>query len=140
MGRPKGALNRRTRQFREMYEREGFTDPLIFLGRLVSKDTAELARALKMKRKDVLPVQVNAAKALAPYLHSQMPRAVKLEGEAMPMLVVGRIEPGSSEAKTIEAEGFSIVTAPAEGQPEPVEPVPGLPKLPELESGEKSDG
>ena len=130
MGRPKGALNRRTREFRERYEREGFRDPLMFMGWVISQDSGKLAREFKCKKAEVLPWQIKAAQALAPYLHSRMPQAVQVEHDRLPLLVVGKIEAGSDEARVLDAEGYTVVTAPADGAPPPVDEGAELPLLP----------
>ena len=142
MGRPKGALNRRTLEFRERYEAEGYRDPLMFLGKVVSMDTADLARNFKCKRRDVLPLQIKAAVALAPYLHSQMPRRLKVDAEERrTLLVVGDIPEGSPRERALAEEGFSLVRgaggAVVDVEPETVEEL-GLP-APE-EKPEKSEG
>lgn len=130
MGRPKGALNRRTREFRERYEREGFRDPLMFLGWVISQDSGKLAREFKCKKAEVLPWQIKAAQALAPYLHSRMPQAVHVETDRLPLLVVGKIEADSEEARVLDAEGYTVVTAPAESAPPAVDEGAELPLLP----------
>ena len=129
-GRPKGALNRRTREFRRRYKAAGYKDPLMFLGEVISRDAAELARAFKCKKAEVLPWQIKAAQALAPYLHSRMPQAVHVEDGRLPLLVVGKIEADSDEARVLDAEGYTVVTAPAESTPPAVDEGEELPLLP----------
>lgn len=96
-GSRKGVPNRRTEDFRRYYASLGFTDPLLFLGHVISLKTGDLARELQCKAGEALEVQRKAASDLAPYLHSKQPAKLDVGGgEALPVLVVRELDSAAS--------------------------------------------
>lgn len=107
-GSRKGIPNRRTEDSKRYYSALGFRDPLAFLGHLITIQPDELAREMRMTLADALDMQRKAAVDLMPYLHSKQPARVELgEGEAIPMLVIGRAERQAAQAQ-VAAGAISI--------------------------------
>lgn len=84
-GRPKGAKNKSTREWVEYFLNQ-CSSPLIFLGKLMTEDTASLARRMCADRIDALKVQVGAANALLPYIHQKQPLAIENVGDELPTI------------------------------------------------------
>jgi|GEM_PF-7094490 len=128
-----GKRHRKHRLFRDLYEQSGHCDPLMFLGELISRHPSEIAEKYGISQDDalaILTLQVQAARTLAPYLHSQMPREMRIEGgHQMPLLVIGDVRPGSPAQQALEAEGVQVLDV-------PVEPARGAPPgLPAADAG-----
>lgn len=104
-GRPKGSLNRKTRDFDEFYRSQGFVDPLVAMARFLTADPvalqawfAEHEGTVKPAGKQkVVPVpslmeivreQHTVASQLAPYLHGKKPIQLEVIDERLPMLIV----------------------------------------------------
>lgn len=89
IGRPKGALNRKTRDFEAWYHAMGFKDPAELLAQVVSADPLALAKTMPGKTLlDALKLQVAAAEGLMPYLHGKMPTRTTQPDERLPILVI----------------------------------------------------
>ncbi|MDP3554839.1 hypothetical protein [Methylocystis sp.] len=107
-GSRRGVPNRRTDDVKRYYQALGFRDPLAFLGHLITIDTAALASALSCKKAVAVDVQRKAATDLMPYLYSKQPAKLDLgDGEALPMLVIGRAE-RQAVRKAVAAGSMSI--------------------------------
>lgn len=109
-GRPKGALNRRSRDWQAWVAASGKKHPLEFLLEVVSADPDELRERFgkveliaedgsvreiaALGPKDVLAAQIRAAEAALPYLEQKLPTAVEdvTEGKRM-VVVVGQMTP-----------------------------------------------
>lgn len=109
-GRPKGSLNRRSRDWQAWVAASGKKHPLEFLLDVVSAEPEELRAEYgeievfdhdgKLKRisalepKDVLSMRIRAAEAALPYLEQKLPMAVEdvSEGKRM-VVVVGQVTP-----------------------------------------------
>lgn len=76
-GRPKGAKNRSTQEWRDYLLAQG-SSPLLQLLRVANANPIELATVLGCKPLEALDRILAAADKLAPYLHQKMP--VALEG------------------------------------------------------------
>lgn len=113
-GRPRGARNRSTEEWRH-YILSRYRSPLVFLMELAARSPADLARDLGLYKyhegklvtaevedqdgtKHRVPVldtgaafsaQVDAAKAALPYLHQRQPLAIEAKGDARGLLVLG---------------------------------------------------
>lgn len=104
-GRPKGSLNRKTRDFEAFYRAQGFTDPLTAMARFLTVDPVALqawfsqheqVRTGRGKDKrphcptlwDIVREQHTVASQLAPYLHGKKPVQLEVIDERLPMLVV----------------------------------------------------
>jgi hypothetical protein len=107
-GSRKGVPNRRTEDFKRYYASLGLADPLLVLGHIVSAKVDDIARELGCKPLAALDIKRRAAADLAPYLHSKQPAKLDLgEGEALPMLVIGRAE-RQAVRKAVAAGAMSI--------------------------------
>ena len=108
-GRPKGARNKSTEEWRE-YLLGRYRSPLVVLMELYSRTPQELAKELGLYVinegelvKDVngdpmlatgeaFKRQLEAAIAALPYLHQKQPIAIEASGKSAGMLVIGHIE------------------------------------------------
>ncbi|MBJ7535296.1 hypothetical protein JDN40_14385 [Rhodomicrobium vannielii ATCC 17100] len=103
-GRPKGAINRSTKDWREAMLAK-YRSPLVVLAEIYSRPTSELARALDCAPLEALKVQKGAAEALAPYLHSRMPQDVNVTAKTAGVIAI--VEPGSL---TSDSDGMLTLT------------------------------
>lgn len=104
-GRPKGAANRKTADFADWYQAQGFKDPLVAQAQFLSSDPvalqawfAEHERTMRAIGKvvglavpaliDIVGEQMKCARDLAPYLHGKMPTKIEVTDERLPMLVL----------------------------------------------------
>lgn len=104
-GRPPGARNKRTEAFRA-YLLSRYRSPLTVLAETYSRPAADLARELGIKVGEAFKMQMDAARDLAPYLHSKAPIEVTgKDGRAVSLFVaLGIAGPGAEPvggAKTI---------------------------------------
>jgi hypothetical protein len=107
-GSRKGVPNRRTEDFKRYYASLGLADPLLVLGHIVTAKVDDIARELGCKPLAALDIKRRAAADLAPYLHSKQPAKLDLgEGEALPMLVIGKAE-RAEVRKAVQAGAMSI--------------------------------
>lgn len=112
-GRPAGARNRSTEEWaRFLLSRS--QSPLVVLAEIYSRPVAELTRelqALASEQKkavwcdgvvvgyeavhinplDVLKLQMQAAQALAPYLHKQQPKAIEVDQRTRGIVILGEL-------------------------------------------------
>lgn len=79
-GRPPGSANRRTEDWAR-YLAGRYGHPLERLAQLYAADTKELARHLGLKVGEVLRLQIEAEKAVLPYVASPMPQKVQVSGK-----------------------------------------------------------
>lgn len=104
-GRPKGALNRKTKDFEKFYQAKGFRDPLVAMAQWLTSDPVELqawfqdhersvTRSGKKKVRpmpsllEIIKEQHAVASVLAPYLHGKKPVEVAIIDERLPHLVI----------------------------------------------------
>lgn len=79
-GRPPGSRNRRTEDW-AAYLSLRYGHPLERLAQLAAADPRQLASQLGMKTGDLLGRQIEALKALVPYVASPMPQKVQVTGK-----------------------------------------------------------
>lgn len=103
-GRPKGARNRSTEDWRKFFFAKVKKSPLIMLGELYCKDTAELAREMSCDRIDALKTQVAAANAVLPYVHQKQPIAIEDHSQNLPAIY---INVSQADAKLLNAQAQS---------------------------------
>ena len=86
-GRPKGARNRSTEEWRKLLL-STHRSPLLVLADIYSMPVEELAARLHCDRIEAIKIQMAAARDVAPYLHQRLPQAVEITGDALPMMVL----------------------------------------------------
>lgn len=130
-GRPAGARNRSTEQWRQFFLSR-YASPLIGLGELYSRTPEELARELRLFCHDVdtgavirdrdgrerllpdalltaIKLQLDARSAALPYLHQRQPQAIELPpGRQLGVLVIGSLDTPAAGA------GDQLPLAPSE--------------------------
>ncbi len=106
VGRPKGAMNRRSRDWQRFVAASGKVHPLEFLLDVVGSTPAELrerygslvapreegeaAELSTLGAKDLLALQVRAAEAALPYLEQKLPQAIEVDvDKPRPVIVIG---------------------------------------------------
>ena len=105
-GRPKGAQNRKSRDFEKWYAAMGYRDPMMVLGELVSTDPVELQAWYIAHERVVKPLgkgrfvqdvptlaeinrdRAKAAETIAPYLHGKKPVELQIIDERLPALII----------------------------------------------------
>lgn len=92
-GRPPGARNKSTDDWVD-YIRARYRSPLEMLAETFSRHVDDLARELGISKKDAFAFQLQAAKELAPYMHSKMPQALTIDGTADITLILEGGAPG----------------------------------------------
>ena len=99
VGRPKGSINRSTAEWKE-YILGRYRSPLVALAEIYSRSINDLAIELghdpanKLtfeKAKELLQLQLQCAKELAPYVHQKQPMAIEGSGEGLMTLVIGAL-------------------------------------------------
>lgn len=99
VGRPKGARNRHSVAFERLYYARGYRDPLVAAAQIISEDPVALFAWLrehdprgseKLRLVDVVRLQLEAGRDIAPYLHGKAPVRIHVEGERLPYLVINR--------------------------------------------------
>ena len=119
-GRPVGARNKSTEAWRE-YLLSRYRSPLVALLEMCNRTPTELATDLGLKcevfvgsgefrtRREVLDVvkaaemQMDAHKAVLPYLHQKAPTAIELPDDVdAPLLVIGHIDVGAGAASGLQ--------------------------------------
>ncbi|ASY69375.1 hypothetical protein SF83666_c19590 [Sinorhizobium fredii CCBAU 83666] len=124
-GRPKGAVNRKTADFSDWYQAQGFKDPLVAQAQFLSADPVALQAFFIEHEKtskaigkaigkavpaliDIVKEQMACARDLAPYLHGKMPTKVEITDERLPMLVLNLGTNQLDQAKAIVHGRLSI--------------------------------
>lgn len=91
-GRPAGSGNRKNGDMIAYLQALGHRDPWVTLSMIQTADTIALAKALTMKRGEVLAIQLRAADALMPYHHAKKPQQLELPpGDQRPLMVIGEM-------------------------------------------------
>ena len=94
-GRPAGTLARRTEEMRRLMLSR-YRSPLMVLAETYSRPLTELAELLACTPLEAFRLQLDAAKDLAPYLHSKMPQAVQVDGAPLVGLTLS-VSPGMAQ-------------------------------------------
>lgn len=130
-GRPKGALNVKTRDFERYYAAMGYRDPLKAMAEWLTADPValqawfeehETARVplgkgtviAKPTLMDIIREQHAVAAALAPYLHGKKPVQVEIIDERLPTLIVDLGTNQLAEAERIAGDQALSAGAPLE--------------------------
>ena len=120
-GRPKGAGNRKTKDFQAWYQAQGFKDPLELQAQFMSSDAVALQsffieheKTLKAVGKsvglavpaliDIVKEQMACARDLAPYLHGKAPVSLVVADERLPFLVINASTNQIAQAQQIAAQ------------------------------------
>lgn len=89
-GRPAGAENLATKEFREYLLARGVS-PLMQIMRWSTHTPTSLAAELKCTRLEAFRLLMDLWGELAPYLHQKMPQAVEVDARTAGMLILGAI-------------------------------------------------
>lgn len=87
VGRPPGALNKRTSDWTD-HILANYQSPLVFLAKTFSRPVELLAAELGASKADAFALQIDAAKNLAPYVHQKQPLAVNVDGRGVIQLIL----------------------------------------------------
>lgn len=151
-GRPKGALNRKTKDFEAYYTAKGYKDPLIALGEFVTANPLDLwawfneqrveqiaayqaqFNSLPKDPQSVFPIpdlfqiireQHDCAKELAPYLHGKKPTVVEITDERLPTLALFLGMDQTSFTEKLASEGALSLGQAIEGDPNEINDLDG---------------
>ena len=120
-GRPRGSLNRKTKDFERYYAAKGFKDPLVAMAEFLTADPVELqAWFIEHERTvtavgkgvyqaapslmDIIKEQHAMASQLGPYLHGKKPIEVAIIDERLPHLTINLGTNQLDQARQIEAQ------------------------------------
>lgn len=134
-GRPKGALNVKTRDFERYYGAMGYRDPLVAWAQFLTRSPLDLQMwieeheraqvAVGKEIRDALPTlfeivqeQHRCAERLAPYLHGKKPVQVEIIDERLPTLIVDLGTNQIAEARKVAQRQALTVGSPIEGETE----------------------
>lgn len=107
-GRPAGAKNKRTQAWQKWFEATGEM-PLEFLAKTFRKSTGELAAELACDQDAALRIQVEAAKAVLPYVEQKLPLAIEDDrDQARMVIVVGDMTP-EQRGEADQALGWKLL-------------------------------
>lgn len=107
VGRPHGSLAKRTALMRDKLLAT-YRSPLVVLAEIYARPVQELRRELGCTMLEAIRLQLDAARDLAPYLHSKMPTAVQLEGAAVAPILVGVSEAQAQVIVGEQGPGFRL--------------------------------
>jgi len=108
VGRPPGALNRRTEAMLSYLEAR-YRSPAVALAEVYSRPVDTLAQELGCPRLEALRIQVSAMIASLPFWHSKLPIAVHIEGKGMVALSIQGM--AALAAATSQKEGEITIEA-----------------------------
>lgn len=106
-GRPGGSVSRWTEEWRRRML-ASYRSPLIVMAEIYSRPVHELARELRCTPLEAMRLQLDAAKDLAPHLHSKMPTSLQLETGNMVPIVIGMTDAAASSIGVSESGAFRI--------------------------------
>lgn len=135
-GRPKGALNVKTKDFERYYAAMGYRDPLKAMAEFLTADPIELQAWFEeheVTRKavgkgtalavpslmEIIQAQQQVAVALAPYLHGKKPVQVEIIDERLPTLIVDLGSNQLEEARRLQRDGALSAGSPLQIEHEP---------------------
>lgn len=107
-GRPAGSKNRSTEEWRN-FILSRYTSPLIGMAEIANRSVLELARELGFSSAvgrvakpeellELLKLQLQCMKELAPYIHSKMPMAIEAGEHGLINLTIGAVGPMAQQA------------------------------------------
>ena len=108
-GRPKGAVNKRTAEFRD-YLLKRYGDPLTGLAEVAFTPIADIARELGCEKLEAARFWLACREALLPYVVAKMPAEVQVRTQALPTLVIGTINVGEHAAMEVTGEGVRAMS------------------------------
>ena len=109
-GRPKGAINKRTADFRDYILRR-YGDPLTGLADVAFTPIPDLAKELQCETLEAARFWLACRAEILPYVMSKLPTEVAVKDDRIPALIIGEINAGSGTVG-IEAgpEGVRIMS------------------------------
>ncbi len=111
-GRPPGAQNKSTEEFRKYLLSRG-SSPLATMMAWAQHTPTSLAAELGCSRERAFELLLQMWRELAPYLHQQMPRAIEVDGATAGILILGDLTP-KERAQVAETMGVSALTLSAD--------------------------
>lgn len=133
VGRPKGAVNKKTEAIGKLYQAKGFRDPLLFQGELMSTHPLDLHRwfvvmegqlrgmneqeaveAFKANLLDVpsiaeiVAMQTKVADQVTPYLYGKKPLQSEDNDDRLPLLFVDLGDDSGSGGDPVDDDSLSI--------------------------------
>lgn len=129
-GRPRGAINIKTKDFERYYLAMGYRDPLKAMAEFLTADPVALMawfekhepkKKLRPSLYRIIREQHQMARDLAPYLHGKKPVQVEIIDERLPTLIVDLGTNQLADARSIAAQRAMSVGAPIEIEGETVE-------------------
>lgn len=138
-GRPKGALNVKTKDFERYYTAMGYRDPLKAKAEWLTADPVALqawfiaheqtrhavgkGTALAVPSlMEIIKEQHAVAAALAPYLHGKKPVQVEIIDERLPSLIIDLGTNQLDEARRLASDGALSIGAPVDVETDQAEP------------------
>lgn len=127
-GRPRGALNVKTRDFERYYQAMGYLDPLVGDARFISVDPVALLAWFAehepvAKRRpslwDIVQEQNQVRNNLKPYLHGKKPVQIEIIDERLPTLIVDLGSNQLDEARRLARDGALSIGAPVDAGTDP---------------------
>lgn len=114
-GRPAGSPNKRTKAWTD-YILSRYQSPLIVLAETYSRSLADIKAELKCDTLEAFKIQLQAAVALAPYIHQKQPTALDVSGAGIIPLVInlapsGEAAADGSNAFVIDGEIIDVESA-----------------------------
>jgi hypothetical protein len=123
IGRPKGARNRKSKDFERWFQAMGYKDPLQCLAEIITENPLVLQAYLAEnagvdsagKRRpaptiaEIVRLQIAAASDLAPYLHGKKPVEIAIIDERLPALILNLGTNQLDQAKRISADGALVI-------------------------------
>lgn len=104
-GRPKGAINRNTKELRE-YLLSRHRHPAEVLAEAYSRPLEVMARELNCSKLDAYKIQQGAAEALLPYVAQKMPQAIEAGENGLIQLFINGV---SESAPALESGAESTI-------------------------------
>lgn len=141
-GRPKGSMNRKTKEFEKYFQARGFRDPLVAMAHFLTADPVALQawfqkhdRSVTAIGKKVLPSlpslmeiikeQHAVASHLAPYLHGKKPAEIAIIDERLPTLIIELGTNQLEEAERIHGQSVMSLGTTLEAEPNKINDLEG---------------
>ncbi|PLW77882.1 hypothetical protein [Cohaesibacter celericrescens] len=134
VGRPKGAVNKKTEAIGKLYQTKGFRDPLLFQGEILSSHPLDLhhwfvvmqakAQGIAADKAEasykagtligvpsiaeIVAMQTKVADQVTPYMYGKKPLQTENNDERLPMLFIDLGDGSQSDADQLDDDSLSI--------------------------------